>query len=487
MRNAAVITLLALLLLTAGCISEKAVSQGKKEKAASVERFDVNNDGAEEYDFYTFSPNRVDGLNVTLQRYFFAIPNKKIVFNSYNDIDQQRADKIDSEFEAFISEKEIADDSCSQNLGISNRLGCLDSAGCIRICSSASQKCSVAASENPEIVGEFVLQYANDNSDAYDLIQSIKNEMPKMKNTSNEKKKFIAEKLIALQQKVASMNANPLARPELFGICEQNGNSLMHIRTILNELGNYDAYPEDYQYRSFVKIESREKNSGKPLFEEVLVQNSMNGTTDQTQIVQLPNSGEQTGQWMTFKPLSEKSAILYYGLNSKETPDNVAAGIYQPEVKIKSVDLWFFGPTIAITNLLTGLVGNYYIALGAGIGITIVIVLAAYFAITVGYAFFKTRNNPANRNDVIKKAVGKQTVRWKSDGLSGAVFLIVGIAIAIMYSPKVSGTFDFFGTINLFTTNMESIGAVLGVAAGIVLLYTALDNKIRLVILEQIY
>ena len=78
-------------------------------------------------------------------------------------------------------------------------------------------------------------------------------------------------------------------------------------------------------------------------------------------------------------------------------------------------------------------------------------------------------------------------MRWKTDAGLGVLLFVVGIGISLFLAKTGDSEFDVLRFIPLVFEDYYGFGAWFGVAAGMLLLYSSVDNFVRIYALERIY
>jgi hypothetical protein len=490
MQKAAVL-LVVLLLLTAGCVGEKQVSDSKKETIISSDAIDLDADGTPDLYVYVLSAYTVPDTSTTLQKYVLVAAENEYVFSNFNQISVEKKKSLDSYFDEFISNKDAVDSECMHNLGLFG-VRCLDSTSCLKLCSAGSPTCKQLSEKYGEALGSSVLQYVRDSTELYNFVSSVQDDLPDFNSSSTTKKNAFVGQLAKISYYISSMNANPVMYPGLFGLCEPNDYSLPEIRKLAVSLGKYETIPLEYEYRIFLKADSKKPSSGLE-YTDITLKESLPPDASQVQVYgsqQVSSSGGKTTiEWSALKPYVSQNSMLAYTFISKTPPEQIVPSLDRPAVSLKTLNLVALTPVAVLFGIFLAISGNYYFALGMAFAIAIIILITLFNAVMIAYHLFKAKAAGEDKDHALKRAIGRTGMRWKSDVAIGIILFIAGILIAFFYAPHLSRGFDVFQMIELLT-NADLLSGFLAaffIFGGCYLLFSALENYLKITTLEKIY
>ncbi len=493
MRREAIL-LVILLLLTAGCVSDKQVSSAKKETVVSSDAIDLDGDGLTDLYVYVFSAYQVQGTSTTLQKYLLVAAEKEYSYSNFNPIDADARKKLDAEFDEFISNKDDVETECANNLGLFG-VRCLDATSCLKLCASGSQKCKQLSTKYGDVLGTSVMQYMRDSTELYNSISNIRDDLPDFNSSSASKKNAFVGDLAKISYYISSINANPIMRSDMLDLCDPNDYSLVTIRKFANSLGKYEPVPVNYKYRVFLKINSEESKSNLEYTDLIITEFLPSDYVSEVQVFGSQQvtistkNGKFVMEWPVLKPYAVGSTMFGYEFSSKTEPEQLVPMLDRPELSIKILNLAVLAPVALIFDTVFGISGNYYIALGISFALTLILLVILFNLIIVAYHILKARSAGEDSSHALKRAIGRTGMRWKTDAMLGAVLFIGGLLTAFFYAPHTGGTFDVFKITELLTNSDLLFGFVAAffIFAGVYLLFSAVENYIKINTLEKIY
>ncbi len=493
MRREAIL-LVILLLLTAGCVSEKQVSDVKKETVVSSDAIDLDGDGYPDIYAYVFSAYQIPGTSTTLQKYLLVAAEKEYSYSNFNSIDNDKRKKLDADFEEFISNTEDIEKECANNLGLFG-VRCLDATSCLKLCASGSQKCKLLSEKYGDVLGASILLYMQDSTELYNSVSTIVDDLQDFNSSSSSKKNAFVGELAKISYYVSSVNANPIMRSDMLGLCEPNDYSLAIVTKFANSLGKYEPVPVNYNYRVFIKADSKTGSSNLeyadikitellPLdyVSEVQVLGSQ-------QVITSSKNGKFTIEWPLLKPYSTANTILGYKFSSTTEPEQLVPMLIRPEISIKTLNLSVLAPVALFFNLFLGIFGNYYLSIGLAFALTLILAIILFNAVIIAYHIIKARSAGEDTSHALKRAIGRTGMRWKTDAMLGTVLFVAGILTAFFYAPHTDSAFDVFKIMELITNAdlLSGFIAAFCIFAGVYLLFSAIENYIKINTLEKIY
>ena len=161
-------------------------------------------------------------------------------------------------------------------------------------------------------------------------------------------------------------------------------------------------------------------------------------------------------------------------------PSDVAERLDRPVIIIKSISTDALKPSIAIFDLFHSFTKNYFISLGVATALTIIIILFFYSMALVAFNLLKARSQHENNTAAFKRVIGKTEMRWKTDAGLGVLLFVVGIGISLFLAKTGDSEFDVLRFIPLVFEDYYGFSAWFGVAAGMLLLYSSVDNFVRI-------
>lgn len=489
--------LFAVLLLSFGCIEEKNFGGGKAEQLVTSEEFDIDEDGIADYGIYKFSPVTVTEAEMKTQRYVTVVTTTTGTYTEINpnltDVDLLVADQS---LEEFSQTRTQSDTACSNKIGLVSVV-CSDVTTCSRLCSTASLKCrNVADTYEDELAGAMI-SYVQSNNELRSLILDSRRMVFELRETTDENRNEFLDKTRAIVARIADINANPLyTHPEL-QLCSPSDFGVSYVIDAAKKIGTYRTEATGYHYRIILSVTPfSQKEEG-----EIGLEIGGIGLTDKVpsmmvidgqeiSSIQKLTATEEGGyvemEWASDKA-SQEGYLLVYEFESDAAPENVLSSMKTPDVKVRTIDLSGFIPTNIVLGLLYGISGNYYISLGGALGITVAALLFAYTIITLAITLASEKIAGAPFATGLRKAFGRTEVRWKSDGLIAIAFLLGGLGASIFVATPPLEPPALMESIDFLIKNGEGAIGVTLMMLGLIMVYFAVENLAKVMILERAY
>jgi len=487
----------AVLLLSFGCIEEKSFGGGKSEQLVTSEEFDIDEDGIADYGIYKFTPVTVSGAEMKTQRYITVVTTTTATYTEINpnltDVDLLVADQS---LEEFSQVRTQSDTACSNKIGLVSVV-CSDVTTCSRLCSAASLKCrNVAETYEDELAGAMI-SYVQANNELRSLILDSRRMVFELRETTDENRNEFLDKTRGIVARIADINANPLYTHPEVQLCSPSDFGVSYVIDAAKKIGTYRTEATGYHYRVMLSITPlAEKEEG-----EIGLEVGGVGLTDKVPSMMVIDGEEissiqkltaaEAGGYVEMDWTSDKASqegyLLVYEFESDSPPENVLTSMKTPDVKVRTIDLSGFIPTNIILLMLYGITANYYISLGAALGITVAALLFAYTVITMAITLVSEKIAGATFTTGFRKAFGRTEVRWKSDGVIAVVFLLGGFGASIFVATPPLEPPALMESIGFLMNNGTGAIGVTLMMLGVIMVYFAAENLAKVMVLEKAY
>lgn len=488
----AIVLLLSLLLLGFGCLEQKTFPGTAYERVTNTQPVDLDNDGTADYTVYTFAPVASKESGMTLQR---TVTVATKTAGTYATLTQSltTADVLvaDKSLDDFSKSMDQAGSECSRQLGLGTVV-CSDAPTCTRLCSSASVRCKRIASVYGEVLAGSMISYVQDMADMRTLLLDARRMVVTLDTGTPEDKDAYLTKIQGIVAKIAEANANPLYTQPDVTLCSHSDYGISHLLDAVHRVGTYGTMPVSYSYTVLLSAKPLSANpsgigtevSGIGLTERLPI--AVVQKPEYISSIQEPSAVENGSDvyisWNS-QSVSNDGYLFAYEFTSTAAPETLLASLRTPTLTLKRIDLSALSYTEQLFVILSGIVKNYYIALGLALGISIAVLLLAYNVVLFAVAMISERVlAPAFR-----KAFGKTSVTWKTDAvlaviaLAAGSYVSMGVAIQPTTSPTFVESFDFL------VKNGTGMVGVAFILIGILLAYFALENIVKILLLEAAY
>jgi hypothetical protein len=487
--------LLVIFLLGFGCIEDRVYPSDKTESLLSNASKDFDSDGINDYTVYTFNPVTKTDAGVRVQRIVTVTTYTK---GTYTQIDPNLTDVdlllADESLDEFSKSRFQSDSACSKNIGLLNVV-CSDVTTCSRLCST-SVKCKDIAANYEDVLAGSMISYVQDNNEIRSLILDARRMVLNLRNTTSEERDTFLDKTRSMIGRVSSINANPLYSHPMLLLCDPSEYGLNYVVDAAQRIGTYQTSPDYYHYRIMVTTTPVGEDNVE-LGKEVLgvgitdrMPQTVVSQAGQISSIQDLLADEENGwvviDWNSPRP-SEKGYVFEYEFTSTVGPETLLAALRTPGVTIKNADLSGLIPTNITYGILYSILKNYYMALGAALGLTIAVLFLIYNLVILAVTMVTERASGSSFTAGFRKAFGRTAVRYKSDAIVAFIFLAAGFYITTFHAvqpttpPGILQSIEFllkssFGTLGLGLTLI-----------GVVMAYFAAENLGKVVILERAY
>ncbi len=490
MRRA--IALLLLLILASGCIEQKPYQGVKLEQTTNTQSSTLGNDSAPDYYQFDYAPVQIPdaGLTVTRQVTVSVSTNGSLTKLRPNltDVDLLIAD---NSLDQFSKSWQQADAACSQAIGLSNVV-CSDVTTCTRLCSAASQNCRNIAGTYDEALAGNMIDYVAANNRLRSLILNARQVVVTLRNSSQADRDSFAQTTRDMVATVALINSNPLYTQPDLALCSHNDFGVSNIDDALSKIGAFSNEPSTYHYTVVLSVKPASSGNGGDTA-GITLSDRMPGTGVSPDSVKSLESisatasgGNTVVSWSSPKP-QKAGYIMYYDFDSAQAPDTVLATLTTPDLTVRRLNLVALGPTLAANDMIYGMTKNYYIAMGAALGLTIAMLFVIYNVVILILAVISERAAGFTLTAAFRKAFGRTDVRWKTDIVVAVVLLGAGFYVGTVMAAQPPSPPPLLQSVDFLLQNGMGAVAIAVVLLGVVMLYFAVENFVKLTILERAY
>ncbi len=474
------ILLLLLSLLLFGCLQEVSSVTNGRETVQSYQEFDVDDDGIIDYAYYTFTPKTSNGIRT--QRFVFVSTVLGVNNVNVSTVDlfelQQQLDKV-------LNERRNSEAACADKIGLRNVV-CSDEFTCSKLCSSASQDCKEKTSEYGEVIGGSIIYFVQDLGDIRSLSLDLRNNVEDIINSPAD----YLEKSKLYISKVSSINTNPIVAHPQLKLCDQTDFGAKDMALAINNNVSYESYVKHYQYFIYTTISYDDENSyvlslqaTDNLDKRFLEKNTFIGSPQEISLEDLGSS--YAVMWKS--PAPSDKYILGYKVVSRMSPKEAAA-LFTP-IAISS-SLFNKQLLLPIENLMSSLysvTGNYFLSVGVSLGIVGSIFFLAYSLITLLITAIAEKLSGVSLVAAIKRKLRRTPVRWKGDLILAILFLAAGYYISLSYAEAQYFAPKIENVSQVFLTDVYGALSSLLFLFGVLLVYFAIENFVKILAVERLY
>ncbi len=492
MRKHALLAIILGFFLFAGCVAEDTYAPAKKEIVLSDVSTDLDGDGLWDYAVYEFS--QVSAPNgVKIQRRISVNTTTSAEYTSINNLTDLILLEADDYLEESSMDQKQAEDECSANIGLISAT-CIDVGTCANLCSANSISCKKTAAEYRDFLGGSMIYFVQDTNHVDSSVYDARKNVLELRRSSENEKDIYLEDIRDAISGIASVNANPLVFHPKLGLCDHAEYGTEKLVSAAEAIGDYTTETTGYTYIITIDAE--------PVLEEGLA-NQMNGIAMEDSIpadalidVDALSShqdlstavegGDLKIRWSSSK-MSDVGYVLYYKFDSEVPPDEFVTELFVPSVTIKTLDLSALGPTNALFLLLLAITGNYYIALGAAIALTIAFILIIYNLAVLAISLASAKMADRKMGYGVKKAFGRTRIRWKLDGSAAVLLLFAGFYISFYLAPEPFDVLTLLTSVEYLVAEPMAFAGTALILLGVLLAYMAVENIVKITMLERMY
>ncbi len=497
MRRALILAVALVIFLGAfGCIEQKDYPSVKNEQLSATNSVDLDNDGVADLSVYDFAPVAVSGTDLVVQRQLGVAVRSTATFNASNpnltDLDLLTAD---SNLEEFGKSKDQAVGSCSQAIGLFNVV-CSDTETCSRLCSSNSVRCKKIAASYQDVLAGSMIGYIQNTNEISSLILDMRRMVTSLRTGTAEDRDNYLDKSRALIEEIAQVETNPLYTSKDMSLCAPQDFGVSYLMDAVSGIGTYSSEPTGYHYTMTVSVKPASGNNAKMSSEigslaitdkipKSVVSNKEAISSVQT-LATSDNGNSIAMSWAEAKP-SDQGRIFIYEFDSSSSPDILMPSLTSPAVSVKSINLIWLQPTNMLFSAVYGLSRNYFFALGLAIGATIAAILLVYNVAILLFTLISEKTAGAGLSTAFRRAFGRTEIRWKSDLALSVIVLIAGYYLSGFVATQPDTGSTIVDSLDILLKNGVGMVSAWLVLAGAILIYFALENIVKITLLEMSY
>jgi len=493
----AIVLLGLLVLFGSGCIGQKSFPSTSVEQLASSNEIDLDNNGMTDYAIYDFSPSDMGNAGMRVHRQMtVAVETASLYASIKPNLTDADLLEADQKLEEFSKSRIQADTACSQELGVV-QVVCSDITTCSKLCSAASGKCKRIAANYEEPVGGSIISLVRDNNEMSSLLLDARRMVLRLRTGTEEDRNAFLGKTRQIVKKVADINANPLYNSPELALCSYSDYGVMDAVDAASLIGTYSTDNISYHYTVMLLATPLNKDAqlggddigGIGMVDRIpktIVPQADHIISAQQQMVANDELTNVAVNWNSAKA-SKQGYLFVYEFNSNEPPETVLPAIKKPDLTIKTVNLAWLAPTNALFTFLNGQTGNYYMAMGMALGITLAFLFLLYSLVVLLLTTIGQGLAGLSITAAFRKVFGRTIVRWKSDiilamiAMAGAYYVCVFMAVQPATPPPLVESIDF-----LLKNGMGLVGISLSFIATL-MAYFAIENFIKITLLEHAY
>jgi hypothetical protein len=489
MRNPAIILLAVLALsMIYGCTITKAYPETKHDTVYNVQKYDLDSDGATDLIVYDFYPVSVEGHSI--RRQVSVAVHNTATYTSFNNLSDLQLVNMRAKLDTVSADAALAFEACASNAGL--KKDCTDVSTCTALCKGA-YKCNKLLTSYQDATPAAMVDFVNDRNRMDGIFLKVRDDAIKQRDADADGKDAYLGNMLGLVGAMADVYSNPMYNSPQMLLCTRGDFGASQLAASAAQIGSYEPEPASYTY--FVTVwTSGEAGSGMELTDAVPARFLANADalTSNQLIKVAKNSSSYVITWDSAHTTASGN-ILVYRFKSLNAPDEVAAGFSSPSFVINKLDTRIFIVPDFLFNALYGVTGSFFIALGISLSLTLVILLILVNLVAIAYNLAWAEMNKLGVMAGLRRAIGKAEPRWKTDAIIGVVLLVIGYYVAAFVAPDPLAPNSLFGAIDYFTGLVLSITAAASLVSvgcmfiGLFLMYTAAENRLKIMVLERIY
>lgn len=494
MRTAILLILIMMVMMAAGCIGQQAQTGGVPETVQGSGTMDIDQDGRSDIWRYAFDSHPLEGTGYQAQRMLLAHTETDIRYGNFRNLTDFQALQLAEAFNQFESSAQRSVMACRKEIGLSG-VNCPNARTCAQLCASNSLRCRKLADENEEAVGGSVLRYGQQANELQEALGSSGRMLNMMAGGERIDREQLAEKLETALNTIYALEASPLVQMEEMRLCSAGSYEMSGFRKVVNGIGNATMEPRAYRYSMLLKVTPSPASTvpRTTSITNVRVTDRLPAEwvaeNDVASALPFAIGTNRSGVFITFDPLPPAAAVsrwLSYSFASATLPDTLLTRLGSPGTQAQVIDLQLLGPSAALFDILK-VTNDPYVALGVALAMPLIILLALMAIGTLGIPMALSRWKKESTGTALRKALLRTPVRWKTDLVTGLIAIGAGTAVSVLFAPRLAPGLDIFSVAQQVTRDPLSFVASAGVFFGSLLVYEALENRIRVHLLEQVY
>lgn len=478
-------------ILLSGCISQKEYASDVLEKISSNQSYDLDKDGIPDLMIYDYSP--ITKGNVSLKRQVAVVTRTYSKYSSFNNLTSFQLIETKAKLDELDSRIKPSLQSCAASAGL--KQDCTQLSACTSLCSGSS-KCKRAIDKYQSVVPASMIKFVDDRNVIDGMLLDTRKMLPGLEGAPVEAKNEYLMRLKGVVVKFAELYSNPLYTRSEIALCSMDNIDLNAIADAADDIGSYNTSVDGYIYYITLSAKPGDAKAVSGVTLKDSVPSSALSNIDEInsgQNIDLSENGTAyTISWVSDKTSTEGYMVGYRFMSAKG-PDEVLASLSAPSLKVSGLDIGFLAATDSMFGIMYAIAGNFFFALGSAISLTLIMLLLLYNLASIVFNSAKAVLAKEKLLNGVRKAFTGTEMRWKSDLIIGILLLAAGSYISYFVMPATSAQTTLIGAVEYFTDLALSVTSAAGLAAagcvflGMLLVYTAVENMAKIMILEQVY
>lgn len=492
LKKGTTIVLLAFLLLGLfGCTEQVNYDGTNTVSIVTKKVTDLDNDGIADIHKYEFSSNTWPSIDYKFKKEMAVAVKTTSTYKSYNNVTDWDQIRLEEHLDDFEKNMKTSDADCAEEIGLLNTI-CVDPKSCVTLCSGASLQCKELVKKHETVVAGSMINYVKEQNELKNGLNNLKRTITRktLRGMDKNDKDTYLNDIKEIIYDIALVNLNPLYAEPNINLCKEDNYGAEYLVNVANVIGKYNTKEDSYKYLIGVVVTAKDASA---ITDFAVVDwipadivTNPSSIKSQQSIKATKHGNDYKIEWQAPK-VSKEGYLLVYEFESTYSPSEVIFKLKGSGGTVKVMDLVFLEPTKFIFYLLHSITNNYYASLGFALSITIIVLHLLYNLLIIAYSVLRAIIGKEKPMMGIRKAIGKVEVRWTTDLVLGMILLLVGlyVAFSVATSPKtIPGVFE---TIDTLANNITGVIAVALSFIGLLLLYLATENRLKIFLLEKAY
>ncbi len=471
-----------------GCITQQDISDMQKEQVASTEYFDVNDDGINEIIHLNFNPIQLE-KNIKLKREVIITANLALDVSSFDSISDADELTLLSNLNDFSASSENFINTCSNKVGL--EFNCVAYDDCADLCAGASSKCAKLEKEYKKELGWALLDFVKDRKKIEDTLPSLRFDIKDIGDATAEKKISFVKNVESLLNAYSSFMSNDAFLSNTLNQCDKatlnSGDFLLEdLEAVLSRIGSINRRVSSYDYKVVIHLESDTLDELSVVNLDIVEKRP--SSANDVSSFQTSDVGDEI-KWSGAKLSPDAPSLLFvYSFSSSVDPNQVINQFTSPSVITKELSLEFLNPVLFVYGELFNATKDYHLSFGLSFALFICLFLFLYSFLKIIIAAFGAMFAREKSVVGIKKAFSQTRVTWKGDLVLGIIAFVVAAVSSHMFATSVTGKLSLTESFDLWTKeDIVSFVSVVSYFLGTVLLYLAIENKLKILFLGGFY
>jgi len=471
-----------------GCITQQDISDVRKEQIASTEYFDVNDDGINEIIHLNFNPIQLE-KNIKLKREVIITANLALDVSSFDSISDADELTLLSNLNDFSASSENFINTCSNKVGL--EFNCVAYEDCADLCAGASSKCAKLEKGYRKELGWALVDFVKDRKKIEDTFPSLRFDIKDIGDATAEKKISFVKNAESLLNAYSSFMSNDAFLSNTLNQCDKatlnSGDFLLEdLEAVLSRIGSINRRVSSYDYKVVIHLESDTLDELSVVNLDIVEKRP--SSANDVSSFQTSDVGDEI-KWSGAKLSPDAPSLLFvYSFSSSVDPNQVINQFTSPSVITKELSLEFLNPVLFVYGELFNATKDYHLSFGLSFALFICLFLFLYSFLKIIIAAFGAMFAREKSVVGIKKAFSQTRVTWKGDLVLGIIAFVVAAVSSHMFATSVTGKLSLTESFDLWTKeDIVSFVSVVSYFLGTVLLYLAIENKLKILFLGGFY